>query len=140
MQGNILNRIINFFYSKKILFAITLLVLLGIFSLGISKIVINESIFSALPKGNSFAKFSKLLDQGELTNQVIFTLDVENTELDELNEITSILSDSLTKYSTNYLKDIVITRPNLESKIFDHFYNSFPATEDRLQNADRRCG
>jgi 1-acyl-sn-glycerol-3-phosphate acyltransferase len=127
MLGNILNNIINFFINRKVLFLFVLIVFLGIFFLGIFKINVNESIFSMLPKGNSFSKFSKILDQGDLSNQVVFRLDVENSNLDEINKICSILSDSLQVNSKDYLKEIVIERENLENDVFDYFYTNFPA-------------
>ncbi|MBL4593321.1 MAG: MMPL family transporter [Flavobacteriales bacterium] len=130
MLSNLINNIINFFYKRSILFVFVLIAFLGVFVIGIFQININESIFSMLPKGNSFSKFSKLIDQGELTNQVVFTLDVEEVDSEELLELTANLSDSLNKYTNSYLKDITIERPNLEVKVFDYFYNNFPAFID----------
>ena len=131
MLSNTINNIITFFTKRSLLFVFVLLVFLGVFSLGILKINVNESIFSMLPKGNSFSQFSKLIDQGELTNQVVFTLDIENIESDKLVELTRVLSDSLNSFSEVYLKDIIIERPDLQNKVFDYFYTNFPAFIDK---------
>jgi 1-acyl-sn-glycerol-3-phosphate acyltransferase len=127
MLSNLINNIITFFSKKSLLFVFILLAILTVFGFGILKININESIFSMLPKGNSFSKFSKLIDQGELTNQVVFTLNVADVESDEITKLTSVLSDSLNAYAEVYLKDITIERPDVQTKIFDYFYNNFPA-------------
>jgi len=103
------------------------MVMLGVFVLGIFRININESIFSMLPKGNSFSEFSKLIDQGDLTNQVVFTLEVDGSEQEEILALVSSFSDSLTKHTASYLKNVIIERPNIETKVFDYFYSNFPA-------------
>lgn len=123
MLGNTLNHIINFFYVKRFYFIVLLFTSLGIFTLGINKITFNENIFSALPKGNSFSKFTKLIDKGGLSNQVVLSLNIDS---DDFDEITSIISDSLTHYTGNYLKDIIIERPEVERDVYNYFYNNFP--------------
>ncbi len=130
MFPTLINNSINFFSKRKILFVITLLAVLGVFALGILRINVNESIFSMLPKGNSFEKFSKLIDQGELTNQVVFTLDIENVE-EELIVVAASFSDSLNKYGAEYLKDVKIERPNVETEVFNYFYSNLPAFIDQ---------
>ena len=126
MLSKLINNLITFFSSRGILFAFLLFLLLSFFGLGIFKINVNESIFSMLPKGNSFTEFSKLIEQGELTNQVVFTLKVGDLEPDELSEITSIFSDSINNRATGYLKAIVIERASVEGKVFNYFYENFP--------------
>ena len=125
-MGNLLNSFINFFYKKKILFITTIVVLIGVFIFGASKININENIFSTLPKGTSFSKFSKLIDQGDLGNQIVFSLKVNNNDSEELVILTASLADSLNNYAKADLKDIVLVRPNIESKVYNYFYYNFP--------------
>lgn len=126
MLNEFICHIIGFFYQRKLFFAITIIFLLGIFIFGASKININENIFSTLPKGTSFSKFSKLIDQGDLSNQLVFSLTVNDNDSEELAVLTATLTDSLNNYAKADLKDIVLVRPNIESKVYNYFYYNFP--------------
>jgi len=126
MIGDFLNHIIKYFYSKKIIFVAVIIGFLSIFLFGALKININESIFSALPQGDSFSKFSKLIDQGDLSNQIIFSLKVEGNDTEELEILVSAFSDSLDSYAKSYLKDVTIERPDIETKVYNYFYYNFP--------------
>ena len=127
MLPNLINNIIAFFFKKPLAFLIILLIIISVLIFGILKININESVFSILPKGNTFSKFSMLIDQGDLSNQVVFTLDIDGTEDEELISLTSIFSDSLNITTKSYLKNVVLKRPEIESMVFDYFYENFPA-------------
>jgi predicted RND superfamily exporter protein len=126
MLSKFINNVINFFYKKRIVFALVILSLLSIFIIGTFKIKINENIFSTLPKGNSFTKFSQLIDQGDLSNQIVFSLKVNDKDVEELEILTNDFSDSLNKHVQSNLKNIVIVRPDIEKKIYNHFYYNFP--------------
>ena len=126
MLSKFINNVINFFYKNKIVFALVIFSLLSIFIIGTFKIKINENIFSTLPKGTSFSKFSKLIDHGDLGNQIVFSLKVNNNNSEELVVLTNALADSLNKYAKTELKDVVLVRPNIETEVYNYFYNSFP--------------
>jgi len=126
MLSKFINNIINFFYNKNLVFTLVIFSLLSIFIIGTSKIKINENIFSTLPKGNSFSKFSQLIDQGNLSNQIVFSLKVNDNDVEELEILTTSLADSLNIHAKSYLKDIVMVRPDIEKKVYHYFYNNFP--------------
>jgi len=126
MVGVFLNRVIKYFYAQKIIFVVIILALLSLFIVGTLKIDINENIFSTLPKGNSFTKFNKLIDQGDLSNQLIFSVKIKQKDLENIETLTTNFAESLNKYANNYIKNIVIVRPNIEQKIYNYFYNEFP--------------
>ena len=125
MLSKFINNIINFFYNKKLVFTLVIFSLLSIFIIGTSKIKINENIFSTLPKGNSFSKFSQLIDQGNLSNQIVFSLKVNDNDVEELEILTTSLADSLNIHAKSYLKDIVMVRPDIEKKVYHYFYNNY---------------
>ena len=126
MLGGFLNNIINFFYHKKLVFALVIISLVSIFIFGALKIKVNENIFSTLPKGNSFTKFSQLIDQGDLSNQIVFSIKVNDNDVEQLTNLTATFSDSLNKYVQSYLKDIVVVRPDIEQNVYNYFYYNFP--------------
>lgn len=126
MLSKFINNVINFFYKNKIVFALVIFSLLSIFIIGTFKIKINENIFSTLPKGNSFTKFSQLIDQGDLSNQIVFSLKVNDNDVEELNVLTDALTDSINIHAKSYLKDIVVVRPDIEKKVYNYFYYNFP--------------
>jgi len=96
---------------------------IGLFSIGISKLKIEENIFSVLPKGESFAGFTKLIDNSDLTNQVIVSMQITADDDDLL--ITSF-SDSLNAHTNKLLKNIVVERPDVEQEVYEYFYSNFP--------------
>ena len=130
MLGKSLNNIINYLASKKIFFGLLLAMFLCASLFGVLKINIEESIFSTLPKGESFAKFNQLIEEGDLSNQIVFSIKIQNKEEDSLEELTKNFSDSLNGHAKDYLKDIVVNRSDVQSQMYEHFYNNFSSFID----------
>jgi len=116
-----LNKINHFLFTNKTFFAFFVITFLSASISGISKINIKESIFATLPKGESFAKLSRLIEDGDLSNQIVFAIRIQNTEEEKLAELSSACADSLNKYAAPYLKDITINRSDVQTLMYDHF-------------------
>lgn len=120
-------RITEYLYRNKISFWIGLSLLLLFLTFGVLKININESIFATLPKGENFQSLNTFIENKNISNQVIFSLNVsKENDPEELEEIVQVFHDSLNLLSRPYLKDIVSVRPDIEMQVYDHFYANFP--------------
>jgi len=88
---------------------------------------VSESIFSALPKGKSFEQFSKLIENKNIVNQVVFSIKTSGkTDAGEVQQLLDSFGDSLKKVSGNLLTDIATTRPDIEQQVYSYYYSSFP--------------
>ena len=95
--------------------------------IGISRLQISQSIYSTLPKGKSFEQLNKLIENKNITNQVVFSLDVEKiSDDDSIKTALDNFSEALRGTSKKYLTDITPTRPDVEQTVYDYFYNNFP--------------
>ena len=95
--------------------------------LGISRLKINQSIFSSLPKNKSFEQINSLLENKNITNQVVFSVSVPGMgDADELQQMLSDFADSLTVVAGTLLKDIQATRPDVVEQVYNYYYSNFP--------------
>src|SRR5690606_30589546 len=126
MLGKGLNAIIHFFYTRKLVFGLFLMAVLATLSVGVSKLSLNENIFSTLPKGNTYANFFKFIDQENLSNQLIISLDVENLNTEEIDSLSTIFTDSIESYTKDLLYNLVTKRSNAEKEVYNYYYQNLP--------------
>ncbi|MBC7862417.1 MAG: 1-acyl-sn-glycerol-3-phosphate acyltransferase, partial [Bacteroidia bacterium] len=125
--GNFILKIADFLYRKKFLFWTGLALLLVFLGFGIKKVRITESIYSTLPKGESFQSFNNFIENKNISNQVVFSLAVSDTaDAEETAGAVGLFADSLAILSKNYLSEIVSVRPDVEQEVYDYFYTNFP--------------
>lgn len=126
MLGKGLNAIIHFFYTRKLVFGLFLMAVLATLSVGVSKLSLNENIFSTLPKGNTYANFFKFIDQENLSNQLIISLDVENLNTEEIDSLSTIFTDSIESYTKDLLYNLVTKRSDAEKEVYNYYYQNLP--------------
>ncbi len=125
--GNFALKIVEFFYRKKALFFLCLILSTVFISIGISRLQINESIFSTLPKGKSFEQLDNLVKNKSISNQVVFSIDFNDSTGDQdASAIANTFADSLKRVSKNYLADVVASRPDVSDHVYAYFYSQFP--------------
>jgi len=119
--------IVEFLYRRKAIFFGCLLVIIGFIAIGISRLKINESIFSTLPKGKSFEQLNSLIENKSISNQVIFSIKVtDKNDADVIAQLASSFADTLKNVSKKYLTNIISSRPDIEETIYSYFYSNFP--------------
>lgn len=124
-------KIVDFFIRQKILFFLCLAVFICFISIGISRLKITESIFSTLPKGKSFEQLNTLIENKNISNQVVFSLKItDKTDADEVAELASSFADTLKKIPKKYLTEIVAERPDVSDNVYNYFYENFPLLID----------
>ncbi|PKP45258.1 MAG: hypothetical protein CVT95_09135, partial [Bacteroidetes bacterium HGW-Bacteroidetes-12] len=126
MLGKGINHLINFFYARKYVFWGLLTAIVTVLSYGVSKLSLNENIFSTLPKGNAYANFFKFIDQENLSNQLIISIAVSETAEEEIENLTTIFSDSISTSVQGLINNLVIQRPDVEKEVYAYYHQNFP--------------
>jgi len=131
MIGDLLLRLNVLLSRQKFIFFLCLISLLGVLSYGISRLRINESIFSTLPKGDTFDEFNKLVENKNIINQIVFSVDIDpNISSDDAGTIVETFSDSLKLAAANLIKNIQATRPDIQQDVYNYTYSHFPELID----------
>ena len=131
MIGDLLIRLNTLLSNRKFIFFFFLISLLGVLSYGISRLKINESIFSTLPKGDTFDQFNKLIENKNIINQIVFSIDVDpKTSSDDAITLVEIFTDSLKIISNGYIKNIQGIRPDIQEDVYAYTYSHFPQLID----------
>lgn len=124
--GKITLQIVEFLYRRKVVFFCCLLLIIGILAIGISRLKINESIFSTLPKGKSFEQLNTLIENKNISNQVLFSIKVpDKNDADAITQLVNSFADTLKDISKKQLTNIISTRPDISENVYNYFYQNF---------------
>lgn len=140
MLGKGINYIINFFCAKKYVFGLFLIAIIAVLSYGVSKLSLNENIFSTLPKGNAYANFFKFIDQENLSNQLIISIAVSETEDKDVEHLATVFSDSISASVQGLIKNLTIKRPDVEKEVYAYYHQNFPVfiTDDYYESIENK--
>lgn len=131
MLGDLLLAFYHFFTKKKPLFLVFFLSLVSVLALGIVQLKVTESIFSTLPKGESFNYFNKLIENKKITNQIVFSLDVDpDSDIEDVRELTETFRDTIKAVSQGAVTDIITERSTVQQDLYDYSYQHFPELID----------
>ncbi|WP_031530100.1 trifunctional MMPL family transporter/lysophospholipid acyltransferase/class I SAM-dependent methyltransferase [Dyadobacter crusticola] len=131
MIGDLLLRLNKFLSGHKTAFYFSLILLSCFLFSGIFRLRVTESIFAALPKGKSFEEFNRLVESKNIINQIVFSIEVPaDTDTETARLIAEELSDSLTRYTKGYIRNIQIERPNVQEDLYQYVYTHFPELID----------
>ncbi|MCE7065862.1 trifunctional MMPL family transporter/lysophospholipid acyltransferase/class I SAM-dependent methyltransferase [Dyadobacter sp. CY326] len=127
MVGDLLVRLNSILSRHKPAFFLSLIILISVLLLGISRLKITESIFATLPKGKSFEEFNRLIESKNIINQIVFFIDIPaETTSDDAKMLGEAFSDSLTRYTNGYIRGIQIERPFVQEDVYQYVYGNFP--------------
>jgi 1-acyl-sn-glycerol-3-phosphate acyltransferase len=131
MIGELLFRLNLLLSRHKAVFFLFLIGLIGVLGYGISRLRVTESIFSTLPKGDKFEEFTKLIDNKNIINQIVFSLENDpETESYEALQLVESLADSLSFIPGKYIKNIQAVRPDIQQDVYNYTYSRFPELID----------
>lgn len=137
MLGQLLSNIVVFWYDRKGLFFISLIALLSMLVFGVTRLQVNESIFSLLPKGDQFEQFNKLIRNKKVIDQVVFSIEVPlESDNDEIRALVLELTDSLDATCGNMLADIVPLRSGIDRMVYRYYYEHLPEYLDSAYYAE----
>lgn len=109
MFGQLAARIVQFFIAKKWIFFLLFTSICLLLSIGFSKLIVEEDIYSVFPKGQKYKEFSEILKHNNLNKQVVFSIDA-NEDFDENYDILDGLKETLEGTFGKELTDIQIYR------------------------------
>jgi len=127
-------RIVQFveYWSNRPKLFFTLFILFSsILTYGALQLRVDQSIYSILPKGESFEGFNKVLNSKNISNKVFFSIQVdENSDENLLLSLTQEVNDSLSTNCDKYFSNIVSVKENLELDIYEYYYSQLPTLID----------
>ncbi len=94
--------------------------------MGISRLQINQNIFSSLPKGKAFEQFNKLIESKNIANSVVFSVAVNDDDEEDVPALVAEFADTVTNAAGGYLSDIKATRPDVEEQFYKYFIDNLP--------------
>ncbi len=131
MIGEILLKLNLLLSRKKVVFYICLMAVIAVLCHGITRLRVTESIFATLPQGEQFESFSKLIENKNIVNQIVFSLenDSSGTALDPAILVENF-SDSLKPFTQSYIKNVQGVRPDIQQDVYNYAYAHFPELID----------
>lgn len=126
MIGNIIQQLSTYFIKHTLLFFGLLALTLGILGSGITRLNIEQDIFSTLPNGEVFDRFSTLIENKGITNQVIFTIEFPvDHKNQEPTDLVNLLADTLKKSNSKNLTRIKGVQSNSQDVVYRYVYDNF---------------
>ena len=114
------------FFNRNVLFYLSVLIAIVLFMFyGVSRLQLDENIYSIFPQGDKFQKFNKVLKENNLNKQIFFSIDAEleetilNKRLDSVSKVVINNSDGL-------ISGFEIFKEDQQEDVLDYFYKSLP--------------
>ncbi len=126
-MGKFFAKIVSFWIQKPLAFFIFFSLLIGLLINGITKISLDEDIYSILPKSNNFKKFNTILKENNLNKQIVFSINANDNDSDELLELLDSVKVSLQNNSQGLIKEITVSKDLSEQELLGNFYANFPS-------------
>jgi 1-acyl-sn-glycerol-3-phosphate acyltransferase len=131
MIGDLLLKLHLLLSRQKVTFFLSLIALISILAVGIARLKVTESIFATLPKGKTFEELNRLVENRNLINQIVFSIDIPaETLTEDAAGIAETFADSLRAYTGDYIKDIQQYRPDAQQNVYTYTYENFPTLID----------
>jgi 1-acyl-sn-glycerol-3-phosphate acyltransferase len=131
MIGDLLLKLNVLLSRQKVIFYVGLFILIAILAVGISRLRITESIFATLPKGKTFEEFNQLVENRNLINQIVFSVDIPTeTSTEDAAALADSFADSLRANAKNLIRDIQHSRPDVQEHVYQYNYDRFPELID----------
>jgi uncharacterized protein len=124
--GRLATKLVDFLSKRKLLFFVLLIVCIAILLAGTLRIRLNEDIFSALPEGKAFRQLNTLVESKNITNQVVFAIDVKPGQEIDPEELLDDYAGALQINAKGLITGIKTIRPDVELQVYAHFYTHFP--------------
>ncbi len=124
-MGKLFSLIVQFL-NKNLLVYLSILIGVVLFMVyGVSRLQIDENIYSIFPQGEEFQTFNKVLKENNLNKQIIFSVNAELEE-DVLLERLDSVSKVVINNSDGLVKGFEIFREDQQETVLNYFYESLP--------------
>lgn len=119
MIGQLFASIAKAFLRNKLLFGLSFFVLIAVLSWGVSRLKIDNDIYSIFPKGKEFQEFTKIIQENNLNKQLVFSFDSSEDE-DQNFERLEQLKQSLESKFDNQIGNVQIYRLVDQGELIDY--------------------
>jgi len=127
MTGDLISYVVEYFSRRKWTFFTCLFLLLIFLGFGVSRLKLNDSILSSLPKGESFQQFNQFLESNNISSEIVFSLAISDTSSSEsIAELLIQCQTQLEKVDSSLLNEVVSIRPDVQSVAYDYFFTNLP--------------
>lgn len=114
MFGQLAAKLVQFFIRKKWFFFLLFAGILVLLVNGLTKIQVEEDIYSIFPKGKEYKEFSEIVANNNLNRQVVFSVRA-NEDVDKNYDLLDSISEVIGNEFRTELKDIEVYRSINES-------------------------
>lgn len=135
MIGNFFASISKFLMRNKILFWTLLSCVIAVLSIGVSRLKIDNDIYSIFPKGEEFQQFSKVIQENNLNKQLVFSFKASEDEDENFDRLDNLAAD-VEKHFSNEITNLQVYRMVDQSVMIDYLQNAsiaFLTEEDYLK-------
>lgn len=101
MFGKLVLKIVQYLIAKKYLFASFFLLLLFVLGYGVSRLKLQEDIYSIFPAGEKFQQFNEILQQNNLNKQLVFSI-AATENYDSLDSLVARIESKFSKELKNF--------------------------------------
>ncbi len=123
MFGQFSANIVRFFIQKRLLFFLIFGGIVAFLIFGVTRLKIEEDLYSVFPDGKEYQEFSQILQKNNLNKQVVFAVSAGEDEDQTLEILDQIVSD-LEKKFTAELGDFVVYRTVDEKALIGYLQSS----------------
>lgn len=123
MFGQLAAKLVQFFIRKKWIFFLLFAGIVVLLVNGLTKIQVEEDIYSIFPKGQEYKEFSEIVANNNLNRQVVFSVDAQD-EIDKNYDLLDSISEVLKSEFSAELKDIEVYRTINESDFVSYLQSA----------------
>lgn len=125
MLSNFYTIIIKSLKAKVLFFSLLLVFFSGLL-LGVLQLNIDQDITASLPKGDEFKELNSFLSSSKLNNQIAFSLETNNLNIEELEVLAEEITTEINAKSDSTLLEVKYYNDFEESDFYEYFYEKLP--------------
>ncbi|MFA7274752.1 MAG: 1-acyl-sn-glycerol-3-phosphate acyltransferase [Crocinitomicaceae bacterium] len=123
-MGKLFSAIVRFFVAKPVFFLLLLLGILSTLVVGLTRLNIDEDLYSVFPKSEQYQRFNSIIQENSLNKQIVFSIDA-NQDANQLEENLSSIENKIDDLFNARIKDVQIYRNVNEKKLVGYLQKSF---------------
>ncbi len=129
-MGKFFANIVSFFNRHFLVFITFLVGCIALFYFGFRHLNLDENIYSIFPQGKEFEKFNNILKENNLNKQIVFSIDAEGKEIDDLSIELDSISQLIETEVAGLVSEMEVFRENQEETVLNYHYDNFSSFLD----------
>ncbi|MES2627858.1 MAG: 1-acyl-sn-glycerol-3-phosphate acyltransferase [Bacteroidota bacterium] len=123
MSGSFFVLLHRFLVKRPVFFVLLLAGILGTLGFGITRLTIDQEIYSILPEGHNFEALNRMVESRELNNKIFFSVTVSGDD-EQLETLTDQLDSSLS--TIPQLGGVTVRKEDVEAEVYAYYISRFP--------------